>query len=62
MNVILLVIIVIGFIYLFKAREKFGWACYYTPQKDYYKDKQILGGNPVAESLARDAIKPIINY
>lgn len=61
MNVILLVIIVVGFIYLFKTKENFGWACYYSPQKNYYKDKWLLGNNPVAESLARDSIKPIIN-
>jgi len=61
LNLILIVIIIVGIMYLFKAKEKFGWACYYSSQKDYYKDKWLLGDNPVAESLARDTIKPIIN-
>lgn len=61
-NLILIVITIIGIIYLFKSKEKFGWACYYTPQKNYYKDKWLLGGNQMAQAMARDAIKPIINY
>ncbi len=60
-NLILIAIIIVGIMYLFKAKEKFGWECYYAPQKDYHKDKWLLGGNQAAESLARDAIKPIIN-
>ena len=59
MNVILLIIIVVGFIYLFKTKENFGWACYYTPQKNYYKDKWLLGDNSAAKAMTRDAIKEI---
>jgi hypothetical protein len=62
MNILIVYIfIIIGLLYLFKTKERFGWSCYYTPQKNYYKQTWLLGGNQAAESLARDSIKPIIN-
>ncbi len=37
--------------------ENYGWSCTYTPNKDYYLEDWILGGNPAGLALARDNIK-----
>jgi hypothetical protein len=43
--------------YLSGSNEPFGWECNWKPNKDYYKEDWLLGGEPMANALARDSIK-----
>jgi hypothetical protein len=48
-------------LYLLKNRENFGWSCSFTPNIDYYKEDWLLGGNEMAQAVARDSIKSSVN-
>lgn len=52
------IIVLILLLILFKKRkEHFSWSCNWTPNKDYYKEKWLLGGNDAALAMARDSIQ-----
>ena len=56
---ILLLLLIVYFIYKNNKnnKEHYGWSCTFTPNKDYYLQDWLLGGNPVGLALARDSIK-----
>lgn len=54
------VLIALSICVIKSSKENFAWSCTWTPNKDYYKNEDILGSNWV---IARGAIKPEIpNY
>ena len=43
-------------------KENFAWECNWKPNKNYYKEDWLLGNDPAANAMARDAIKQQVNH